>query len=197
MRAQLPSGMHNMQRRALFVLLFAAAFGAAGCSTKHIVRAAPPSVSAPPPEEAPPLPPPPMPPAVETKTEEPPPEAASPEAPARPNRPAPRPPPAHPEAADPAPPKPAPPQISPQLSPKDLAAAQNNTRSNIKTAEDNLQLASGKQPNLSAAQKDLVEKISGFLSQAHEAIIASDWVRAQNLAEKAGVLSNELVKSLK
>jgi len=42
-----------------------------------------------------------------------------------------------------------------------------------------------------------VEKISGFLSQAHEAIIADDWVRAQNLAEKAGVLSSELVKSLK
>jgi len=188
-----------MQRRALFVLLFAAAFGAAGCSTKHIVRAAPPSVSAPPPEEAPPLPPPPMPPAVETKTEEPPPEAAPPEepAPAPAKRPAPRPRPAQPETADPVPPKPAPPQISPQLSAKDLAAAQNNTRSNIKTAEDNLQLASGKQPNLSAAQKDLVEKISGFLSQAHEAIIASDWVRAQNLAEKAGVLSNELVKSLK
>src|SRR5260370_35067547 len=78
MRAQLPSGMHNMRRRALFVLLFAAAFGAPGCSTKHIVRAAPPSVSAPPPEEAPPLPPPPIPPAVETKTEEPPPEAAPP-----------------------------------------------------------------------------------------------------------------------
>src|SRR6267143_1941946 len=175
MRAQLPSGMHNMRRRALFVLLFAAAFGAAGCSTKHIVRAAPPSVSAPPPEEAPPLPPPP--------------------APAK--RPAPRPRPAQPEIADPTPPKPAPPQISPQLSPKDLAAAQSNTRSNIKTAEDNLQLASGKQPSPSAAQKDLVEKISGFLSQAHEAIIAGDWVRAQNLAEKAGVLSNELVKSLK
>jgi hypothetical protein len=140
-----------------------------------------------------------MPPEVETKTEEPPPEAAPPEEPppAPAKRPAPRPRPAQPETADPAPPKPAPPQISPQLSPKDLAAAQSNTRSNIKTAEDNLQLASGKQPSLSAAQKDLVEKISGFLSQAHEAIIAGDWVRAQNLAEKAGVLSNELVKSLK
>jgi hypothetical protein len=41
-----------------------------------------------------------------------------------------------------------------------------------------------------------VEKISGFLSQAHEAILADDWVRAENLADKARVLSNELVKSL-
>jgi hypothetical protein len=136
------------------------------------------------------------PPPVETKTEEPAPEAppleTPPPAPAK--RPAPRPRPAQPETADPAPPKPAPPQISPQLSVQDLAVAKNNTTSNITSAEKNLQAASGKQ--LSAAQKDLVEKISGFLSQAHEAILADDWVRAQNLADKARVLSNELVKSL-
>lgn len=61
------------------------------------------------------------------------------------------------------------------------------------TAERNLQSASGKQ--LSAAQKDLVEKIRGFLNQSHEAIKSDDWVRAQSLAEKARVLSAELVKS--
>jgi hypothetical protein len=48
---------------------------------------------------------------------------------------------------------------------------------------------------LSAAQKDLTEKIRGFLAQAHDAIRAGDWVRALNLAEKARVLSDELVKS--
>ena len=99
-----------------------------------------------------------------------------------------------PETADPAPPKPAPPQISPQLSAQDLAAAKTNTTSSITTAEKNLQAAAGKQ--LKAAQKDLVEKINGFLGQAHEAIVADDWVRAQSLAEKARVLSNELKKSL-
>ncbi len=184
-----------MRRHELFVLLLAAAFGAAGCGTKHIVRAAPPSVSVPPPEEAPTLPPTPMPPPVETKTEEPPPEAPPPEEPppTPAKRPAPRPRPAQPETADPAPPKPAPPQISPQLSPKDLAAAKSNTSSDITTAEKNVQLANGKQ--LNAAQKDLVEKINGFLGQAHEAIVADDWVRALNLAEKARVLSTELVKS--
>ena len=47
----------------------------------------------------------------------------------------------------------------------------------------------------STAQKELVGKISGFLGQAHEAILTDDWVRAQNLAEKARVLSVELTKS--
>jgi len=126
--------------------------------------------------------------------EEPPPEAPPPEPPPEPaKRPAPRPRPAPPETADPAPPKPAPPQISPQLSAKDLEAAKSNTSSNIAIAEKNVQLANGKQ--LNGAQKDLVEKINGFLGQAHEAIRSDDWVRAQNLAEKARVLSAELVKS--
>ena len=56
-----------------------------------------------------------------------------------------------------------------------------------------MQLANGRQFN--AAQKDLAGKISGFLAEAHEAIMADDWVRAQSLAEKARVLSVELVKS--
>jgi hypothetical protein len=134
-----------------------------------------------------------LPPAVVTE-EEPAPEVPSPapppvpgKPPAAPRRPAPT------EAADPAPAKPAPPQISPQLSPKDLESTRKNTNANISTAEQNLQLTNGKQ--LSAAQKDLTEKIKGFLSQSHEAILADDWVRAQNLAEKARVLSAELVKS--
>ena len=80
------------------------------------------------------------------------------------------------------------------LLPRSLEAAKSNTTSNITTAEKNLQAAAGKQ--LNAAQKDLIEKINGFLGQAHEAIVADDWVRAQNLADKARVLSNELVKSL-
>jgi hypothetical protein len=134
------------------------------------------------------------PPPVETKTEEPPPEAPLPATPSLPaKRPAPRPRPAQAETPDAAPPKPAPPQISPQLSAKDLAAAKSNTTSNMITADKNVQLANGRQ--LNAAQKDLIEKINGFLGQAHEAIAADDWVRAQNLAEKAQVLSSELVKS--
>jgi outer membrane biosynthesis protein TonB len=98
-----------------------------------------------------------------------------------------------PAEAEPAQPKPAAPQISPQLSARDLAAAKARTTRNITTAEKNLQSSGGRE--LSAAQKDLSEKIRSFLSQAHEAIVAEDWVRAQNLADKARVLSTELVNS--
>ena len=170
----------------LLASLCAILLGMAGCANKHIVRAAPPSVSAPPPQEVTPMPVPEAPPAVDNTTVEPAPEVPTPELPPSPaKKPT--------ETAEPAPPKPAPPQISPALSPGDLQRAKDNTTTNITTAEQNLQVANGKQ--LSAAQKDLVEKISGFLSQAHEAIRADDWVRAQNLAEKARLLSAELVKS--
>jgi len=182
-----------MRKIQLLALLCAATAGLVGCASKHIVRAAPPSVSTPPPEETAPMPLPETPPPVST-TEEPAPEVPSPvpppvpgKRPAAPRRPAPA------ETADPSPAKPAPPQISPQLSARDLAATKKNTTDNIMTAERNLQSASGKQ--LSAAQKDLVEKIRGFLNQSHEAIKSDDWVRAQSLAEKARVLSAELVKS--
>ena len=182
-----------MRKIQLLALLCAVSAGLAGCANKHIVRAAPPSVSTPPPDESSPMPPPTAPPPV-SSTEEPAPEVPSPapppapgKRPVAPRRPAPT------ETAEPAPAKAAPPQISPQLSARDLEATKKNTTANITTAEQNLQLANGKQ--LSAPQKDLMEKVKGFLSQAHEAIMADDWVRAQNLAEKARVLSAELVNS--
>lgn len=182
-----------MRKIQLLALLCAASAAMAGCASKHIVRAAPPSVSTPPPDETSPMPSPEAPPPV-TTTEEPAPEVPSPapppapaKRPSAPRRPAPT------ETADPTPAKPAPPQISPQLSARDLEATKKSTSTNIATAEQNLQLANGKQ--LSAAQKDLAEKIKGFMSQSHEAITADDWVRAQNLAEKARVLSAELIKS--
>jgi hypothetical protein len=182
-----------MRKTQLFALLCALAAGLAGCASKHIVRAAPPSVSTPPPDETSPMPSPEAPPPVST-TEEPAPEVPSPAVPPAPGKkpPAPRRP-VTAEAADPSPAKPAPPQISPQLSASDLDAIKRSTTKNIMNAEQNLQLANGKQ--LNPAQKDLTEKINGFLKQAHEAITADDWVRAQNLAEKARVLSTELVKS--
>jgi hypothetical protein len=182
--------MRNFQ---FWALLCAAAAGLSGCASKHIVRAAPPSVSTPPPEVTSPMPVPEAPPPV-TTTEEPAPEVSSPvpppvpaKRPPAPKRPAPA------ETAESTPAKPAPPQISPQLSARDLQTTKDSTTSNITTAEQNLQMANGKQ--LSAAQKDLTEKIKGFLGQSHEAIMADDWIRAQNLAEKARVLSAELVKS--
>ena len=181
-----------MRKPQYLVLLCAIALGTAGCASKNIVRAAPPSVSTPPPDITQPMPPPAAPPEPPATVEVPPPDptpAVPPMLPAKhPAPPRPRPP--VPDAPAPKPPAP---QISPELSAKDLAAVQSNTTGNITQAEQNLQQAAGKQ--LNAAQQDLTEKISAFLAQAHQAILTDDWVRAQNLAEKARVLSAELVKS--
>jgi hypothetical protein len=86
------------------------------------------------------------------------------------------------------------PQISPELSPNDQATYKNKTDEDIAVAEKNLRQSADRR--LSAAQNDLVEKIKSFVSQSREAGTAGDWARAQNLAQKARVLSVELVDSL-
>jgi hypothetical protein len=180
--------------RGLFVVLCGTALLFAGCA-KNIVRAAPPSVTTPLPVELPPPPASlPLPPAdaAGPPLEEMPPPEPSPQ-PARVPAPRPRPAPTETSDSPPAAPRPAPPQISPQLSPADLAQALRETNSDISTAERNLQASTGRRLNTS--QNDLVEKIRDFLNQAHEAILADDWIRAHNLSQKARVLSIELVKS--
>jgi hypothetical protein len=86
------------------------------------------------------------------------------------------------------------PQISPELSPDDQATYVHKTDEDISAAEKNLHQSADKR--LSAAQTDLVEKIRSFLSQSRDASKAGDWARAQNLAQKARLLSVELVNSL-
>lgn len=95
-------------------------------------------------------------------------------------------------AAEPPARRPAP-LISPQLSPGDQASYERKTGEDIGMAEKNLQSAQGKQ--LNAAQQDLVDKIRSFLGQAREASKSRDWARAQNLAQKARLLSIELANS--
>jgi hypothetical protein len=85
------------------------------------------------------------------------------------------------------------PQISPQLSPSDQATYARKTGEDSAAAEKNLLQTSGKQ--LNAAQQDLVGKIRSFLSQARDASKDGDWARAQNLAQKARLLSEELIGS--
>lgn len=91
-------------------------------------------------------------------------------------------------------PRPVAPQISQQISPADEAAYKQKTNGALTIAESNLRQTEGKQ--LNSSQRDMVEKIEGFVSQSREALAGSDWTRAQNLAKKAEVLSNELVSSL-
>jgi len=178
------------------LLLCLAGLTLAGCG-RNIVRASSPSVTIPPPSGPAPQP-----------------GASSPDSVAAPELPLPAPevpdlvvspgpepqpprPRSTPVAADSEPPTPradvAPPQISPILTPADQERLTRLSTDQIRTAERNLQLAAGRR--LNAVQDDLAEKVRGFLSQAHEAIRANDWVRAQNLAEKAQVLSAELAKS--
>jgi hypothetical protein len=86
------------------------------------------------------------------------------------------------------------PQISPQISVADQAAYEQKTNENIAGAEKNLQTASGH--SLNSAQNDLVEKIKVFMDQARDAVKEADLARAQNLSQKAYLLSVELVNSL-
>ena len=89
---------------------------------------------------------------------------------------------------------PAAPQISPQISPGDQAAYERKTNDDVSVTQKNLDMARGKQ--LSAAQRDLIEKIRSFVSQSRDASKDGDWARAQNLAQKARLLSAELINSL-
>jgi hypothetical protein len=198
----MPSYPKNVRNAVLFMAL-GLSFATAGCMEKKVQAAAPvaaapapeterPMTTAPDTDASPPIDavtaPPTLPAAATT-----PPSVAMPRTspiPA-PNRP--RTEQSSPEAAEPAMHPPAP-QISPQLSPGDQASYEHSTNDDLAIADKNLQQASGRQ--LSAAQQDLVEKISSFTAQARDAGKGGDWTRAQNLAQKARLLSIELINSL-
>jgi hypothetical protein len=97
------------------------------------------------------------------------------------------------EASAEPPARPPAPHISPQLSPVDQASYQRKTNDDVSVATKNLQAAQGKQ--LNAAQQDLAGKIRSFLAQSLDASKSGDWSRAQNLAQKARLLSTELINS--
>lgn len=174
-----------------FVLLCALALFFAGCHKQKVPGppATPlPTQGNPPPEMAPPE--------VSGTPEKTPPTLTVPEPKPAPPRPRPRP--THqadpePPATEPAAPKADPPRISPRYTPAEEAALREQTNRSISKAEDNLQRVSGRR--LNPAQNDMAEKIRGYLGQAREAAQAGDWFRAQNLASKAEVLSEELIKS--
>jgi hypothetical protein len=90
--------------------------------------------------------------------------------------------------------RPQPPRIALELSPGDQAAAQHRVDDDSALAAKNLQNITGRQ--LNAAQQDLADKVRSFLAQSADAGKIGDWTRAQNLAQKARVLSIELINSL-
>jgi len=80
------------------------------------------------------------------------------------------------------------------MSPAEEAELKSQTQKSIAEAEANLRKASGH--DLNDTQRDMVEKIQNFLAQAREASEIPDWSRGRILAEKARLLSTELVNSL-
>jgi len=84
--------------------------------------------------------------------------------------------------------------LVPELSPQDTAAAKQQVADSIAIAERNLLATRGRK--LLPAQSDIVSKINGFMTEAHDASREGDWARARNLAKKAQILSQDLASSL-
>ncbi len=179
-------------RSGQLVLLLAGVFTFAGCHRQKIQAPPPaplPTQGNPPPEMAPPEvsgTPDKTPPTLTVPAPKPPPPRTRPRSTTHPPDP-------EPAVTEPASPKPEPPRISPRYTKEEEAALREQTSRSIAKAESNLQRVSGRR--LNAAQNDMAEKIRGYLGQAREAAQSGDWFRAQNLASKAEVLSEELAKS--
>ena len=90
--------------------------------------------------------------------------------------------------------KPEQPSITPQLPPSEAQALQQQMDNSVRAAERNLAAAKGKK--LNPAQLDLVSKVKSFLADSRKAAKEGDLRRADTLAEKAQVLSEELAASL-
>jgi outer membrane biosynthesis protein TonB len=186
----------NLRGQFIFVASLALVTTAGTGCRRNIVQAEPPSVVSMPSVEPLPAPEPPARTAESTPAPVPEPGVAPPppaDVSAEPAPPKPRPAPVEAEAPkakiDDVPP----PAIVPQLSARQQAAATHATSNSMQSAKRNLQAVSGKQ--LKPSQKDMVDKIQGFLTQADSAIRSGDWLRAQDLAHKAEVLSVELNRS--
>jgi len=86
------------------------------------------------------------------------------------------------------------PELVPQLSPQETAVAKVQFAASIAVVDRNLAATRGR--TLTAAQTDIISKITGFVAEAREASGEEDWGRARNLAKKAQILSEDLVASL-
>jgi hypothetical protein len=90
--------------------------------------------------------------------------------------------------------KPPAPLLEPELTPQEVATAQQQLNESTAIAQKNLNSAKGR--SLNATQADLTSKVVAFLQESKQAVREGDWTRARNLAKKAQVLSEELAASL-
>jgi len=199
----MPSQLSAVCKPALF-LVCAISLCAAGCSQSHVQAAVPvsaapvapspqpvrPMTIAPDTDATPPVEAQTPPPTIQASATPPTPVVIAPTNPPAPKRHAEE----HPIEADQPPAEHPAPQISPQISASDQSLYARKTSDDINAAERNLQQTNGKK--LSAAQQDLADKIRSFVAQSRDASKTGDWDRAQNLAQKAHLLSNELLNSL-
>lgn len=83
-------------------------------------------------------------------------------------------------------------QISPRLSQAQATNSRQNTSQLLGITDGNLQKLSSRQ--LTPAQQDVVKQIHTYKDQAKAAMEADDLPRAHNLAVKARLLSDDLLK---
>jgi hypothetical protein len=69
------------------------------------------------------------------------------------------------------------------------------TNENLASAEQLLKQIDGR--GLSVEQRDTAQTVGSFIAKAREALGAHDLTRASTLADKARVLADELVRSLR
>jgi hypothetical protein len=83
-------------------------------------------------------------------------------------------------------------QLSPGLSQQQASSQRQNTTQLLANADANLKKIAAQQ--LSASQQDTAKQIRQYVQQANTAVAAGDLERGHNLAVKANLLSEELVK---
>jgi hypothetical protein len=93
--------------------------------------------------------------------------------------------------AKPPEPRSTPAPIAPSISPSDAARDQSSTEQLLQTTENNL---GGIKRQLSKDEEAMVAQIRNYISQSRQATKDNDPARAHNLALKANLLSNELVR---
>jgi hypothetical protein len=83
-------------------------------------------------------------------------------------------------------------QLSPAVNPAQAQSQRANTASLLAATDANLKRVAGRQ--LTPAQQRMVDEINTYMQQAKVAAASADTSRAQTLAYKAHLLSDELAR---
>jgi hypothetical protein len=86
-----------------------------------------------------------------------------------------------------------PPVLSPQMGQAEEERQRQETNGKIQKAEQTVQQVD--QSKLAKDQQETYATVRSFIGNAREALSARDFVRASNLAEKAQLLADDLLRS--